>query len=147
MGGHVAMGSAARPVLADAALAAVTEMVQTEVSMEMAREAGDPELLAWDAHGSTRVQAQFRPLGDSRTVAAAVGPKLGREVGLLRPLLARLDALGLRALAVDLTLPEDPLPSVRVIIPGLCAMRGRTDTPRFRQLCPKARGPNMPEPY
>jgi ribosomal protein S12 methylthiotransferase accessory factor YcaO len=142
-GGHVAMGTAARPVLADAALAAVTEMVQTEVSMEMAREAGDPELLAWDAHGSTRVQVQFQSQGDSGAVVADVAPKFGQ----LEPLLVRLDALGLRALAVDLTLPDDPLPSVRVIIPGLCAMQGRTDTPRFRQLCPKAREPNMPEPY
>ena len=36
----VATGTAARPVLADAALAAVTEMVQTEVSLDMAREPG-----------------------------------------------------------------------------------------------------------
>ena len=138
-GSNVAMGTAARPVLADAALAAVTEMVQTEVSMEMAREAGDPELLSWDAHGSTRVQPQFQPQGDSRTADS--------EFGQLEPLLVRLDALGLRALAVELTLPDDPLPSVRVIIPGLCAMRGRIDTPRFRRLCPGAGAPRNPEPY
>lgn len=138
-GGQVALGVAARPVLADAALAAVTEMVQTEVSMAMAREAGDPEVLAWDAYGSTRVQAQFRPEGESATE----DPGFAR----LEPLLARLDGLGHRALAVEMTLPGDPLPSVRVILPGLCAMRGQIDTPRFRRLCPTAHGPHLPEPF
>jgi ribosomal protein S12 methylthiotransferase accessory factor YcaO len=138
-GGHVAMGSAARPVLADAALAAVTEMVQTEVSMEMAREAGDPEVLVWTCYASTRKQPQYQPPGDSATG----DPGFGK----LEPLLTRLSALGHRVLAVDMTLPGDPLPSVRVLIPGLCAMQGRIETPRFQRLCPGAGGPHMPEPY
>ena len=139
-GGHVAMGTAARPVLADAALAAVTEMVQTEVSMAMAREAGDPELLAWRpmARPGCRRSSSRRGTAGRRSV---------RSSESWSRFLVRLDALGLRALGVDLTLPDDPLPSVRVMIPGLCAMRGQTDTPRFRQLCPEARGPQMPEPY
>ncbi len=135
----VAMGSAARPVLADAALAAVTEMVQTEVSMELACDAGDPETLAWMDHASTLRQPQFQPEGDSRT---DVAPSLRQEA-----LLARLADLGHRVLAVDLTLPGDPLPSVRAMIPGLCAMQGRIDTPRFSRLCPDARGPHLPEPF
>jgi thiazole/oxazole-forming peptide maturase SagD family component len=135
----VAMGSAARPVLADAALAAVTEMVQTEVSMELAREAGDPETLAWISHASTNAQPQFQPQSDSRT--GDVAP-LRQEA-----LLARLADLGHRVLAVDLTLPGDPLPSVRAMIPGLCAMKGRIDTARFARICPDARGPHLPEPF
>jgi ribosomal protein S12 methylthiotransferase accessory factor YcaO len=138
-GSHVAMGSAARPVLADAALAAVTEMVQTEVSLELAREAGDPETLAWTRHGSTRTQPQFQTQGESATVDAPLGG--------FQALLTRLAALGHRVLAVDLTLPGDPLPSVRALIPGLCAMQGRIDTPRFARLCPMAPGPHMPEPF
>lgn len=133
----VATGTAARPVLADAALAAVTEMVQTEVGMEFAREAGDPEVLAWIDHASTLDQPQFR--AGRKDMDAAQMPRMA--------LLERLAQLGHRALAVDLTLPQDPLTSVRVIVPGLCAMRGQIGTPRFSRLCPAAEGLQMPEPY
>jgi ribosomal protein S12 methylthiotransferase accessory factor YcaO len=138
-GRHVAMGAAARPVPEDAALAAVTEMVQTEVSMELAREAGDPEVLVWLDHASTLEQPQFKAMVRGPLDAAC---PLGTQ-GLIE----RLADLGHRALAVDLTLPDDPLPSVRVVVPGLCAMRGRTDTPRFARLCPGQPSLNLPEPY
>ena len=62
-------------------------------------------------------------------------------------LLDRLAALGHRVLGIDLSLPDDPLPSARVMVPGLCAMRGGTDTPRFARLCPDAPGLTLPEPY
>jgi ribosomal protein S12 methylthiotransferase accessory factor YcaO len=137
-GRMIATGTAARPRIADAALAAVTEMVQTEVSLDMAREAGEAEALGWIGHGSTRTQPQFRA---DATMRDHGGPMAAEAI------LARLDALGHRALAVDLTLPEDPLPSVRVLVPGLCAMRGRIATPRFARLCPDAPGPALPEPY
>lgn len=134
----VATGTAARPVLADAARAAVTEMVQTEVGMELASEAGDPEVLAWIRHASTRDQPQFRASVAAREHSAPMGPGA---------VLSRLSELGHRALGVDLTLPDDPLPSVRVMVPGLCAMRGRIATARFSRLCPDAPGPTLPEPY
>jgi ribosomal protein S12 methylthiotransferase accessory factor YcaO len=132
-GRHVALGSAARPGNADAALAALTEMVQTEVAMEEARQVEDPELRLWDAEASTALQPQFRP------VAGARPPPPG-------DLLQRLADLGLAALAVDLTLPDDPLPSMRVLVPGLAAMGGGIDTPRFRRLCSDVL-PCYPEPY
>ena len=133
----VATGTAARPLLADAALAAVTEMVQTEVSIDLAREAGDPEVLAWIERASMTEQPQFQtgtPSGDSVPLAQGT-------------LLDRLAALGHRVLGIDLSLPDDPLPSARVMVPGLCAMRGGTDTPRFARLCPDAPGLTLPEPY
>lgn len=135
-GRRVAVGSAARPALADAALAAVTEMVQTEVSLDHACEAGDPEALVWVATASLLEQPQFsagpeRPLAPMETAT----------------LLARLAELGHRALAVELTLPEDPLPTMRVLVPGLCAMRERTDCPRFARLCPGAPALTLPEPF
>lgn len=133
----VATGTAARPLIADAALAAVTEMVQTEVGIDLAREAGDPEVLAWIRHGSTRDQVQFQA-----GAAAKVSFALGHEA-----LLQRLATLGHRVLAVDLTLPGDPLASVRVLVPGLCAMRGRTEVPRFARLCPGVSSATLPEPY
>lgn len=135
-GRAVAMGAAARPVLEDAALAAVTEMVQTEVSLDHARAAGDPEAAAWLAAASLAEQPQFRP-----------GPARPAQPLEMPALLERLTALGHRALAVELTLPGDPLPAVRVLVPGLCAMRGRILCPRFARLCPDSPGPILPEPF
>lgn len=137
-GRGVATGTAARPLIADAALAAVTEMVQTEVGMALATDAGDPEVLDWMRHGSMRDQRQFRAAAPARAEAAAMP---------MDALLSRLDGLGHRALAVDLSLPGDPLPCVRVLVPGLCAMRGRIDVPRFAKACPDAAAPVWPEPY
>ncbi|NJS38369.1 MAG: YcaO-like family protein [Rhodobacteraceae bacterium] len=133
-GRHVALGTAARPERAAATLAAVTEMVQTEVAMDAAQEAGDPELLAWTNAASTDLQAQFRVADHARPAPPG-------------NLLRRLADLGLTAFAVDLTLAGDPLPSMRVLVPGLCAMGGHVDTPRFRRLCPSSRAPSFPEPY
>jgi ribosomal protein S12 methylthiotransferase accessory factor YcaO len=135
-GRKVAVGSAARPTLADAALAAVTEMVQTEVSLDHACEAGDPEALAWIAMASLQAQPQF-----------IAGPERPLAPMDLPALLARLSDLGHRALAVDLTLPEDPLPTMRVLVPGLCAMQERTNCPRFARLCPGMPALTLPEPF
>ena len=135
----VAMGAAARPTLVEATLAAVTEMVQTEVSMEHAREAEHPEFAAWQAFASTDRQSQFQP-----SVARPPPPTVPLTLDWL---LHRLADLGHRALVVDLTLPDDPLASVRVLVPGLCAMAGRTDTPRFARLCPGKTKLHLPEPF
>lgn len=132
----VALGSAARPVLKDAALAAVTEMVQTEVSLDLAREVGQTEALDWIASASMTMDRPFQP-----------GPARGSEPLAMPDLLARLADLGHQALAVEMTLPGDPMPAMRVIVPGLCAMQGRTDTPRFARLCPGQPRLNMPEPF
>lgn len=137
-GSFVAVGSAARPQLADAALAAVTEMVQTEISMAEARQAGDPELSAWSAYGSTKVQPQFRPMAEKPHASTPLRTE---------DLVLRLADLGHRVLVVDLTLPGDPLPTMRVLVPGLCAMRGRTHTPRFTRLCPNRLSLHLPEPF
>jgi thiazole/oxazole-forming peptide maturase SagD family component len=135
----VAMGSAARPTLTEATLAALTEMVQTEVGMEHAREAEDPEVAAWFDYASTLVQAQFRVAAD-KPASPTVPPTM---TGLLH----RLAELGHRALVVDLTLPDDPMPCVRVLVPGLCAMSGRITTPRFARLCPDHTQLHLPEPF
>lgn len=135
-GGVVALGVAARPKIEDAALAAVTELVQTEVSLDLAQEAGDGEALAWLAGGSTVRQAQFQP-----------GPPRPCEAQLVTGTLDRLAGLGHRALAVEMTLPGDPFPTMRVLVPGLCAMGGRTHCPRFARMCPDSPPPTLPEPF
>ena len=139
-GRSVALGCAARPTLAEAALSAVTEMVQSEVGMDQARLAGDPEVAAWDAWADWTVQPQFAATGLS---ALRDAPESLATCGGLA---SHLSALGHEPVFVDLTLPGDPLAAVRVIVPGLCAMRGRVDTDRFRRQCP-GQSPRFPEPY
>lgn len=135
-GARVAMGSAARPSRVEAALAAVTEMVQTEVSLDEALAAGDPEAAAWSDHGRIGLPP-FQP-GAPRAERA---PMHGRDLA------ARLGALGHRVLSCEMTLPGDPMPSLRVLVPGLCAMGGRIGTDRFRRQCPDVTGPQLPEPF
>lgn len=135
-GGMVAMGAAARPEIADAALAAVTELVQTEVSLTLARAAGNAEALEWQEAASMQRQQQFQ------AGAGRVSEAQGTQATL-----DRLAGLGHRALAVEMTLPGDPLPTMRVIVPGLCAMRARISCPRFARLCPGIRAPTLPEPF
>jgi ribosomal protein S12 methylthiotransferase accessory factor YcaO len=137
-GGTVAIGTAARPVVQEAALAAVTEMVQTEVGLDLACAAGDAEALDWCRRGSARRLPQ---VGSGDPALRPVPPPGPAE------LIRRLAGLGHRVLAVDLTLPADPLPSVRVMVQGLSAMGAAFDTSRFRRMCPDHAGPNLPEPY
>jgi len=136
-GRNIALGSAAHPDRTHAALAAVTEMIQTETAMAEAHAAGDDEVAEWIAQGSTGTMVQFTPQG----VAAPQGPMMD-----LNAVLTRLDRLGHRALAVDLSLPDDPLTTARVMVPGLCAMGRRIDQPRFARLAP-GRTAVLPEPY
>jgi ribosomal protein S12 methylthiotransferase accessory factor len=124
-GRHVATGAAARLNRAEAALSAVTEMLQTEAAMAQAAAAGDPDYRLWCDHADMQTMAQFQTRSAIRTGDGPVD---------MAAILLRLGDLGHRALIVDLTLPDDPQPTVRVIVPGLCAMRGRIDVPRFSQL-------------
>jgi ribosomal protein S12 methylthiotransferase accessory factor YcaO len=134
-GRRVALGTAARPDLAAAAVAAVTEMVQTEFGMAQARAAGDPDLAEWEAFASTALQPQFQPSPQPRP--ATPPPDLP----------SRLAELGHQALAIDLTLERDPMPTMRVLVPGLCAMGDTLVTPRFQRLCPNSPGLCLPEPF
>jgi len=124
-GRNVAHGAAARFSGGDACLAAVTELVQTEAAFAMALSAGNDEARAWQDHASTLIQPQFNPDED--------GPPPLWTTHDGEALLDRLEALGLAALSVDLTLPGDPLPTIRVLVPGLCDMGARIDEPRFRR--------------
>lgn len=143
-GCQVVYGAAARFDRADAALSAVTEMIQTEVSFHHALAAGNDAARAWQDYASVLTLPQFDPPTQGM-------PASWREFNDAT-LLQRLADLGLRALAVNLTLKDDPLPTVRVLVPGLCDMGGRIDQPRLRRFChladPDARLPaHLPEPF
>ena len=129
-GSAIAIGSAARLTRAEAALAALTEMIQTETAMTQAMEAADPGVIDWIARASIQTMPQFQLLAPATTACA---PEMS-----LPMILQNLGAIGHRALGVDLTLPADPLPTVRVMVPGLCAMGGRIAAARFERLTGKA---------
>lgn len=137
--GHaIATGTAARLTIAEAALSAVTEMLQTEAAMAQAAAMGDPDYQTWRDQASTLTMAQFQARGRKSAPLA---------VDFLE-ILRILAALGLRALAVNLTLAADPQPTYRVVIPGICAMHGQIDVPRFTRLTGRA-VPDIltPEPF
>jgi thiazole/oxazole-forming peptide maturase SagD family component len=124
-GNTVAIGTAAKPLLQEAALAAVTEMLQTEHALAQAIAAGYELALDWQNQASTNRQPQFFP-----------DPTNGfpqQSETDMKSIVDRMAALGLRALAIELTLESDPLHTVRVITPGLCAMQHQIMTERMRQ--------------
>ena len=142
-GAGVAYGAAARFNAAAACLAAVTEMVQTETAFFAARNVvandGPPsDATAWQNYASTLIQPQFNP--------TKLGPPTSWKTYTFANLLDTLAALRLQALSVDLTLPDDPFPTIRVLVPGLCDMGGRIDTPRFRRHS-GVTDPSHPLPY
>ena len=140
-GRKVAIGTAARYDIAEAALAAVTEMIQTESSLDAALDADDPEALRWLENGSMLSQPQFLPAVDAVRDVSQPSDDMA--------LLDRLDRIGLRALAKELTLQGDPIPTVRVVVPGLSDMGSRLDRDRLDRLCSGSlprRVPAAPDP-
>ncbi len=129
-GSAIAIGSAARLTRAEAALAALTEMIQTETAMTQAMGAADSGVVDWISRASIQTMRQFQPAAQ---VAAASAPEV-----TLPLILQTLHAIGHRAMVIDLTLTSDPLPTVRVMVPGLCAMGGRIAAARFERLTGKS---------
>jgi ribosomal protein S12 methylthiotransferase accessory factor YcaO len=144
-GGHVALGSAARFTAAEAALAAVTEMIQTEAGLALAEDAGDDEARRWLAAASVDRMPQLQPDPDAKPKPYVVPDTLH----VLRNLASR----GHRVLAVSLTLPGDPLESAKVIVTGFCALGGQVNAARFLRITGRPLDPlqlsesNFLEPY
>lgn len=139
-GGGIAVGSAADLRVEDAALAAVTEMIQIEASMALAAEANDPELMRWYDFATIGGLLQFQP-GE----AGPLPPPVSGTGAILRSLAYG----GHRACAVRLTLDRDPLVTVKVMVSGFCALGGRLDAGRFARVTGRSGAPVtiFPEPY
>jgi ribosomal protein S12 methylthiotransferase accessory factor len=120
-GAGVAYGFAAKTTHAEAAVSATLEMLQIEISIDLAArrtamvgraEGSGGVLLTWSRHASLDRLPHLAPSIDARRMAPAGDP--------VASLLAR------NPVFVDLDRPGDPLPVVRAILPGL-----RPWTPRF----------------
>lgn len=129
-GGSIAVGSAAGFTVVEAALAAVTEMIQTEVSLELAARSGDEDALRWLSVATVERMPQLQPDRDA--------PVRSLQVSDNGEALHNLARGGYRVTAVNLTLPGDPLVSVRVSVDGYCALGGQIDAQRFRRITGRA---------
>jgi YcaO-like protein with predicted kinase domain len=114
-GRHVAMGSAAALDTGRAAVLAVTEMIQMEVSMSM----GPPndELRLWFTKVSVKEMKQFRPSvysAERQTRMETQPPNIQKQ----------LEKNGHQVFSIDLTRKNDLLFTCRVIAPTLSPLHG-----------------------
>jgi ribosomal protein S12 methylthiotransferase accessory factor YcaO len=117
-GRHIAIGSAAAVAQEHAAVSAVTEMVQMEVSMAM--QAPNAELQNWFAKASAFDMPQFQPASiEAKTTLQFCDPQ------------QQLIAAGHQIFAIDLTRSGDLLSTVRVIVPTLSALHRSPDVARI----------------
>lgn len=121
-GGSIAIGAGAHFVAERAAMSALTEMMQTLLSLEMRKaiptEPGDPFqfwLNSVSFHSMPHLLPSTRSEGQG---AAANSSSLDACVALCHD-------RGLRLLMVDLTRPRVGVPVARVIVPGLRPLHGR----------------------
>lgn len=118
---NVAIGSAAALSTTEAALSAVLEMLQTEVTMEFGRGGNDQELALWRKRASTKTMQQFEPADEHAKPFQITAQQLLKAVS----------SSGHNAYGVELTLPGDPLPSVRVLVPGFSALNRHINAERI----------------
>lgn len=122
---NVAIGSAAALSTEAAMLSAVLEMLQTEVSMKLGSAGSDPELKTWRRRASTNTMPQFIPRSDVATPFQIAEQQLHKA----------LTATGKTAYGLELSLPGDPLVSVRVLVPGFSALNRRINSARIAAAC------------
>jgi ribosomal protein S12 methylthiotransferase accessory factor YcaO len=120
-GTQIAIGSAASRKLSIAAVSAITEMVQTETTMRMARHSGNEELDQWLANATVGTLPQ----------CAGRQIEVSLMAGACGNILQLVSQAGFRPLSIDLSDEQYPLSVARVIVPGLCAMQRRFDPDRI----------------
>jgi ribosomal protein S12 methylthiotransferase accessory factor YcaO len=131
-GSNIAMGSAAALSLPDAALSATTEMLQTELAIEVGNVAGNEELRGWLSRAVAHDLQQLAGDVSSLEPAAVEGP-----------VAAHLIALGREVLRFDFTRAGDILHAVRIIVPSLGGMRQHKKPERIMEYL--ARNPALTE--
>jgi YcaO-like protein with predicted kinase domain len=116
-GRNVAIGSAAAADFGMAAVSAVTEMIQMEVSMTMG--SYNAELENWNARASMDMR-QFEP-----------NTSVAENSLLVVDPIRRLKDAGHQVFAIDLTRREDLLSTARVVVPSLSALHGMPSPERI----------------
>lgn len=125
-GRHVAIGSAAALDSGRAAILAITEMIQMEVSMSM----GPPndELRNWFTRASVKNMRQFQP---------CVSPALRQTKRETQPpnIQKQMEKSGHQVFSIDLTRKNDLLFTCRVIAPTLSPLHGVPKRDRIIAQC------------
>jgi ribosomal protein S12 methylthiotransferase accessory factor YcaO len=111
-GSGIAIGTAAGIQTSSALLSAITEMIQTEVSMELGATPENHDLTRWRNSANLNDMKQFTALND-----------LAQERHLVGSLISRIHSADVSVLRVDLTQIGDVFSTVRMIVPGLCKMK------------------------
>ncbi len=140
-GGLPALGFAARFEMADAAGAALAEMLGVEAALLQAGERTDPLTDEWIARGPAALPPSGQEVAVVRSgPAAEPGSRLALAVGAI-------DRAGCRIVFVDLSRPAFGVPVIRAIAPGLCHCKPRFGRHRLlaadtRDLAPACARPN-----
>lgn len=123
-GRAVAIGTAAGKTSQDAAVSAVTEMVQTELALQAGRNPQNLELETWLGQASLKAMPQFSPLGLLQRLPDGSG----------RPMVQMLAERGFEVLGYQFVPDNGGLTTVRCLVPGFSAMHGRFNASRILQL-------------
>ena len=124
-GRFVAIGTAAAWTVQQAAISAVTEMVQTEVALKAGRSPGNLELEEWIGTASLARMPQFK---ERRVPGEAPASREKSSLAL------HVAAKGFDVLAYQFV-PDSPgLTTVRCLVPGFSAMHRRYNSKRILQL-------------
>ena len=121
--------------MAEAAGAAVTEMLGVEASLLLAAEQPDPLTAEWLARSPAALPPSGSEATDARTkTPAEPGTRLASAIGAL-------DRAGCRIAFVDLTRPAFGVPVIRAVAPDLCHYKPRFGhhrllAPDLRDLAP-----------
>jgi ribosomal protein S12 methylthiotransferase accessory factor YcaO len=111
-GNNVAIGSAAAPSLSAALISATTEMLQTELALEMGNVADNDELRDWQRSANAHDLPQLSGFASEAEAKA-----------LSRPVCEHLLALGFEVVRYNFTEPGDILKTVRMITSELGGIR------------------------
>jgi thiazole/oxazole-forming peptide maturase SagD family component len=129
--GHaVAIGTSAHFDASRAMIAAVTEMVQVEISIEMyeasGRPASAPHFGIWLNEVTLDTHPHLRSTGGPVRQIGGYPPSLEyRPSALLDRAVQLCEARGLELLRIDLTRKEIGVPAMRVVVPGLRPLKAR----------------------
>src|SRR5262249_55011314 len=143
-GSDVVLGFAARLQMRDAAVAALTEMLQMEFSLATARQLGDAagQWCDWRA----QVRMTTAPLDAGNLVGSREAPASPARAPSLMAVIESCARQNIRLWFADMTRDAVGVPAFRAISPDLCHVKPRFARKRLLALDRRDPGPVLPDP-